>query len=86
MISGVPTFLHDPYSMLARLRMSGPGYNSLLWIFHKTKQTRYFDFLDPLMKANKNDLSKEALFLFRHFPNAVSKELAIEVVSARQQQ
>ena len=52
----------------------------------KTKQNRYFDILDPLVKAYKNDLSKEALFLFRHFPNAVSKELAIEVVSARQKQ
>ena len=52
----------------------------------KTKQNRYFDFLDPLMKANKNDLSEEALFLIRHFPIVINLEFATEVVSARQQQ
>ena len=52
----------------------------------KTKQNRYFDFLDPLVKANKNDLSEDALFLFRHFPSVINQELATEVFSARQKQ
>lgn len=38
----------------------------------KTKQYRNFGILDPLVKANKNDLSGEALFLIRHFPSIIN--------------
>ena len=49
----------------------------------KTKQDRNFGSLDPLVKANQNDLSEEALFLMREFPSVINKELATEVIRAR---
>ena len=46
-------------------------YESLMNLL-KTKQYRNFGSLDPLVKANKNDLSEEALFLIKHFPSVIN--------------
>ena len=46
----------------------------------KAKGYHYFDFLDNLIRAHKEGLSDEALYVVRHFKGPINKELAAAII------
>lgn len=50
----------------------------------QAKNYRFFDFLDPLVKAHAADLSIDTLYFQRHFKAPLNRELAAEIIKELQ--
>lgn len=62
--------------------MGRPRVYATLVDYLKSKHHPFIDFLDPLVKQHKNELTEDALFVNKHYQPKINKELANEIISS----